>query len=54
MALEAAKSFNLRRFHSQRAFAMERGLIADLAQDSLDTAISESKNEILTGVQQYI
>ena len=33
---------------------MERGEIADLVQDSLDTAISKSKNEILTGVQQLI
>ena len=33
---------------------MERGEIADLVQDSVDTAISQSKNEILTGVQQLI
>ena len=33
---------------------MERGEIADLVQDSVDTAISQSTNEVLIGVQQLI
>ena len=33
---------------------MERDEVADLVQDSVSSAVSQSKNDILTGVQQLI